>query len=84
MASQDTLNAAMRLINSSLSSQMTQALQELQSMDQTLRGGTKSAGPKARKASTEWGKGVSARLKELREAKKLLAQYRKETIAETK
>ena len=84
MSSRETLATAFNLINSALSRQMQQALDELQMQDGTLRNGTKSAGPRARKASNEWGKGVSNRLKELREAKKLLSQYRKETIAEAK
>jgi Fe-S oxidoreductase len=84
MGSKETLQQAMQLIQSSLGSQMAQAVEELSSMDATLRSGVKSAGAKARKASNEWGKSVTARLKELREAKRLLSQYRKETILESK
>lgn len=84
MASKETLDRAIQLINSQLNNQMSQNLNELKTFDDTLRSGVKSAGAKARKASTEWGKAVTLRLKELREAKALLSQYRKETISESK
>ena len=84
MSSQDTLQKALSILNSDTFKTMETAINELNEHNQKFQNGVKSAGTKARKKTSEWSKALSTRLKEYREVKQLLSQYRKESVSETK
>lgn len=84
MSSHKTIKKALDLVNSPLSKTMESAIEEAVEFNENFQNGKKSAGAKARKKTTEWGKAVTERIKQLREAKTLFASYRKESIDESK
>ena len=84
MSSQNTIQKALELLDSPLNQKMEEAVKELKEENEKFQSGNKSAGTRARKKTSEWGKAVSERIKQLREIKALFANYRKETVDENK
>jgi len=82
--SQEVIAQALALINSETAGLMNTDVNELIGLNEKFQNGVKSAGAKCRKKTTAWGKAVRTRITELKQAKKLFAEYRKLTIAESK